>query len=260
MLNHSFTESAMKTLYPLHFNSDNGEISFHLTRASCTSYNRVSYFLTVHISGATFLVKHNWANSHCLWQRSWELKQKKKHLKASAEGWNSDASTFFFFWVFGLFFFYETVSTYLEEVFVLKLRKWQNHLKVTATVITFWCVRVCDTCHLIPLLLTSISSHHYLLLFFFPLSCALPLFHFLFLQPVNPHDFLTFLHQRSAWLRWRSAAPNCLATLRAWYSVATNAPSHAPVTRPCSCTCRSTLSSSLTSASSAITTAVGGAS
>lgn len=163
----------------------------------------------------------------------------------------------FLFFVFG-FFFYETISTYLEEVFVLKLRKWQNHLKVAATRIIFFLVSVTDAiwyhfCS--PRSLPIIASHCS-----FPLSCALPFFSLPFLQPVNSHDSLFSLHQRSAWHHWRSAAPNCLATLRAWYSVATNAPSHAPVTRPCSCTCRSMLRSSLTSASSAIMTAVGGAS
>lgn len=71
---------------------------------------------------------------------------------------------------------------------------------------------------------------------------------------------LLFPLQRSAWVRWRSAAPSCHATFRAWCSGATNAPSRAPATRRCSCTCRSTPRSSPTSASSATTTAVGGAS
>lgn len=184
---------------------------------------------------------------------------KKKHLKASAEGWNSDASTFFFLSVWVVFFLWDCLhlsrgSVCVETEKMTKPPKGNSHCDYFLVCACVWHMSF-DTAsahqHLYPSLPLAV---------FFPLSCALPLFHFLFLQPVNPHDFLIFLHQRSAWLRWRSAAPNCLATLRAWYSVATNAPSHAPVTRPCSCTCRSTLSSSLTSASSAITTAVGGAS
>lgn len=98
-------------------------------------------------------------------------------------------------------------------------------------------------------------------LLFFPSPLLCHYFHCLpFLQPNNPLHFLLLLHQRSVWVHWRSAAPSCHVTFRAWCSVATNAPSHAPVTRPCSCTCKSTLRSNPTSASSVIMTAVDGAS
>lgn len=148
-------------------------------------------------------------------------------------------------------------------MFVLKLRKWHNHLKVTANVITLSvCVRVHCKCHLISLLLRCISSSHRYLSRFFFISPALdPYFPSTSaICCINPHRFPLSLHQRSAWLRSRSAAPSCRATFRAWCSVATNAPSHAPVTKPCSCTCRNMLRSSPINASSAIMTAVGEAS